>query len=496
MAQENEEQQYEQSRLNEFNGIQFFNAYPHKFVTTSTFNQYIKKYSHIENGSHHKEIIECVAGRVLQKRIASKKLSFYTVTSNGYNLQYICHSDEYENKDKYTADNDIVHRGDIVGIRGFVGKSKNGELSVFALELVLLTPCYKFLPKQCFGMSDVDTRMKKRYMDMIANPQVIQTFKVRGKVISEIRHYLDSREFVEVETPVLSNNFGGAVAKPFMTYHNDLKQDMFLRIAPELYLKKLVIGGLDRVYEIGKQFRNESISPRHNPEFTSIEFYMAYVDYNDLMLMVEELLSNIVLKIHNSHTIPYADKTLNFTPPFNKIHILDELEKQTNRKFDHVDFASSEFENFLLDICTEFNVKCENPKTIPRLLDSLIGHFIEPQCINPTFLTNHPLIMSSLAKPDRNDSRLSERFELFINGIELSNAYTELNNHISQEKSFRVQQIDKGNGDDEIPLPDEDFIEALRYGLPPTGGCGIGIDRLCMFLTNNANIREVITFPM
>lgn len=493
--QETEEQQYERSRCEKFLQLGL-NPYPHKFTTTITFSEFIQKYQNLEKGSHHPESPESVAGRVLEKRIASKKLIFYTVTSNGFKLQYVSSKNEYTNQDKFEIDNEIIHRGDIVGINGFAGKTKNGELSVFASELILLAPCYKFLPKQFFGMSDVEVRMKKRYMDMIANPEVIQTIKTRSKIINEIRSYLNNLDFVEVETPVLSSNFGGAVAKPFITYHNDLDQDMYLRIAPELYLKKLVIGGLDRVYEIGKQFRNEFPSPRHQCEFTSVEFYMTYVDYNDLMLMVEDLLSGIVTKIYNTHIISYANKAIDFTPPFKRINIIDELELQTSKLFNHTDFTSDAFKDFLLDIVDEFNIKCEEPKTIPRLLDKLIGHFIEPQCINPTFLTNHPLVMSPLAKHDRNDSRLSERFELFINGIELANAYTELNNHFTQENAFRVQQIDKGNGDEEIPLPDEDYIEAMRYGLPSTGGCGIGIDRLVMFMTDNMNIREVVTFPL
>lgn len=497
---ENEELQFEANRLAEFKSMTHFNPYPHKFPVTITFEEYIKKYNHVETGSRHKELVEFVAGRITEKRNSGKKLFFYTVSANGFSLQYLADIREYEQPDKFSEINNIIHRGDIVGVRGFVGKSLKGELSIYPLELVLLTPCFKYIPKQIYGLGDIDTRIRKRYLDMIANPKVLQTFKTRSRVISEIRRYLDDRNFVEVETPILSGKFGGAAAKPFKTYHNDLKQDMYMRIAPELYLKQLVIGGLDRVYEIGKQFRNESKTRRHNPEFTSIEFYMAYVDYNDLMDMVEDLLAGLVVRIKYSLDIEYTSngKTviLDFCQPYRRIHVLNELEKQTGKKFAFDDFSSVEFEQFLINICSKFNVECENPKTIPRLLDKLIGHFIEPQCISPTFLTNHPLVMSPLAKADRNDPRLSERFELFVNGIEISNAYTELNNHIIQENAFRLQQKDRGNGDEEIPLPDEDFIDALKYGLQPTGGAGIGIDRLVMFLTNNEFINEVIAFPM
>jgi len=489
-----EELKYEKDRLDQFSKMDNFDPYPHTFPITITFQDYINKYGSVENASRHKDLVECVAGRVLEKRNSGKKLFFYTVMSNGLTIQYLADISEYEDQSQFLNDNNLIHRGDIIGVRGFVGKSKKNELSIYPLKLTLLSPCYKFLPKQFYGVTDPDIRIKKRHLDMIANQKIIGTFKTRSFIIKEVRNFLDNQQFVEVETPILSTKFGGANAKPFTTFHNALNKDMFMRIAPELYLKRLVIGGLDRVYEIGKQFRNESIDTTHVPEFTSIEFYMAYVDYTDLMLMIENLLSILVQKLHNKYQIMYDGKMIDFTPPFKKIHILDELKKQTNTDF-NFDFNSDEFEQFLNDLCDTHSIECNSPKTVPRLLDKLIGHFIEPQCTNPTFLTNHPLVMSPLAKHDRNNNLLSERFELFVNGTELANAYTELNNHITQEKMFKNQQKDKGNGDDEVPLPDEDFIDALRYGLPPTGGAGIGIDRLIMFLTDNTSIRDVIPFP-
>lgn len=488
-----DETQYEKTRLDSLP----INAYPHKFQTTITFEEYIKKYNYVENGSRHKDLIECIAGRVLEKRNSGKKLFFYTVTSNGFQLQYLADVREYGNSEKFLETNDLIHRGDIVGVRGFVGKSIKGELSIYPLELVLLTPCFKFMPKQHFGLTDIDTRMKKRYLDMIVNPNVINTFKTRSKIISFIRKYLDDLDFTEVETPILSTKFGGAAAKPFITYHNESKTNMYMRIATELHLKQLVVGGLDRVYEIGRQFRNESNDNNHQVTFSSLEYYMAYVDYNDLMKMTEDLLSKLVMLVHGSHKFTYQDKELDFTPPFKKIDIISELEKQTGASFmNYKDFTTDEFKLFLVNLCQKHHVVCGNPVTIPRLLDKLIGHFIEPQCINPTFLMNHPLVMSPLAKYHRVDNRLSERFELFAYGMELANAYTELNNHIVQETAFKLQQKDRELGDDETPIPDEDFIEALRYGLPPTGGNGYGIDRIVMLLTNHASIREVITFPM
>jgi lysyl-tRNA synthetase class 2 len=491
-----EEQQYETKRLYELTENVNIDPYPHKFQISISFGDYIKKYSDIEPGSRHRDIVESIAGRIIEKRGNGKKLNFYTVSSNGDTLQYLADINEYKDKEAFCSINTIIHRGDIVGVIGFVGKSLKGELSIYPYELKLLTPCFKFLPKQFFGVSDIETRMNKRYLDMIINKNTIDTLKIRSMIIKEIRNYLDNLNFIEIDTPILSTKFGGAVARPFMTHHNDLNKEMYMRIAPELYLKQLVIGGLDRVYEIGKQFRNEGLDSSHQCEFTSIEFYMSYVDYIDLMALVEDLLSKIVLKVKYNLKIEYDGKIIDFTPPFKRIHILDELEKQTGEKFDFEDFSSHEFEVFLNNLCVKHNIVCSPPKTISRMLDKLIGHFIEPQCIDPTFLTNHPLVMSPLAKHDRLDSRLSERFELFVNCMELSNAYTELNNHLLQEKAFKDQQSDKNNGDDEIPIPDEDFIEALRYGLPPTGGCGIGIDRLIMFVSNHTSIKEVIAFPM
>lgn len=492
---ESEELLFEKTRLEEFAKESDFNPYPHKFQTTITFEEYIKKYNEVEKGSRHNDIKESIAGRVLEKRLSGKKLAFYTVQSNGFQLQYLADVREFDGtQEEFTKINSRIHRGDIVGVHGFVGKSIKGELSIYPTQIVLLTPCYKYLPKQHFGLTDFDTRMKNRHLDMIANPPVVQTIKTRSKIISYIRRYLDEKDFTEVETPILNTKFGGAAAKPFTTYHNDMKTNMYMRIATELYLKQLVVGGLDRVYEIGKQFRNESIDRSHLPEFTSIEFYMAYIDYHDLMNMVEDLLSSLVKYITGSYKLTFNNQELDFTPPFKRIDIIPELEKCTGKQFSFDDYTSDQFRDFLIDLCKEHKVVCGEPVTIPRLLDKLIGHFLESQCINPTFLINHPMVMSPLAKYHRDNNKLSERFELFASQMELSNAFTELNNHVVQANAFRVQQKDKGLGDDEVPLPDEDYIDALKYGLPPTGGCGIGIDRLVMVLTNHNCIREVVTF--
>jgi lysyl-tRNA synthetase class 2 len=397
------------------------------------------------------------------------------------------------------SDNDLIHRGDIVGVRGFAGKSLKGELSIYALELKLLTPCLRFLPKLAFGLTDPEIRARKRYFDLIANHDVREVFITKSKIFGQIRKYLDDRGFIEVHTPILSLNAGGASAKPFVTHHNDLDQSMFLRIAPELYLKQLVVGGLNRVYELGPQFRNESIDPSHNPEFSSLEFYMAYADYNDLFTMCEELFATIVSAIHGTLKVKYKplnrdEITIDFTPPYRRLDMIPELERRTGTAFPK-DLSSDSTREFLDDLCTTLHVECGAPRTTARLIDKLVSHFIEPDCQNPTFIMNQPLVMSPLAKQHRDFPQLTERFELFIAGMELANAYTELNDPQIQRLRFEEQAKAKNLGDDEAQTIDEPFLDSLEYGLPPTGGFGLGIERLDMLMTNRNTIRDVITFP-
>jgi len=304
-------------------------------------------------------------------------------------------------------------------------------------------------------------------------------------------------DFIEVHTPILSNTAGGANAKPFITHHNDLDQNMFLRIAPELYLKRLVVGGLPRVYEIGPQFRNESIDLTHNPEFYSLEFYMAFADYYDLIEICENLLKSLIYNIIGNNKFTFDSREIDCSTPFNKIDIIEYLEKNIGEiPYDvKKDYSSELARNYFDNICIKHSIECVNPRTTSRLIDKLIGHYIEPQCINPTFVMNHPCVMSPLAKPHRDNPQLTERFELFINGMEIANAYTELNDPVIQRKRFMEQVEFKRSGDSEAQDIDEDFIEALEYGLPPTGGFGLGIERLVMLLTGKNNIKDVTTFP-
>jgi lysyl-tRNA synthetase class 2 len=355
--------------------------------------------------------------------------------------------------------------------------------------------------KGSFGLKDQETRYRQRYLDLIMNDNVRNTFLARTKIINFIRKFLNDRRFLEVETPMMNMIPGGAAAKPFVTFHNDLKMTLFMRIAPELYLKELVVGGLDRVYEIGKQFRNEGIDLTHNPEFTTCEFYMAYADYYDLMNMTEEMISGMVKEICGGYKVQYHPNgpeqppvEIDFTPPFQRISLIDGLEKYAGVKVP-ADLASEETRLFLVKCCEEKGVVCTPPQTTSRLLDKLVGEFIEPKCINPTFITDHPEIMSPLAKYHRSIPGRTERFELFVNTKEVCNAYTELNNPAVQRERFEQQAKDRERGDDEAQLIDNNFIASLEYGLPPTGGWGMGIDRMTMFLSDHNNIKEVILFP-
>lgn len=501
------ESTYFESRLAMVNEMGLLGAaYPHKFHRDFSVPEFKAKFAPLlkEPGSRIDQVIS-TAGRIITKRSSGSKLHFLAIHGDMDTVQIISAVADYESPESFTEVHNRIKRGDIIGVVGYPSLSNTNEFSLSATKIVLLSPCFHMLPDDYFGLSSIEQRFRQRYLDFIVNRSNMNTFIQRANIIKYIRKFFDDRKYVEVETPVLNQLAGGAAARPFVTHHNDLNQKMYLRIAPELFLKELVVGGIDRVYELGKQFRNESIDLTHNPEFTSVEAYVAYHDYNDWMSTTEDLLHGLAMELHGSPIVKYAPKDsegnplpetmLNFSKPFKRLHIIPELEKRLKVSFDNVDFEKDDTITFLLNLCAKHNVECIPPFTTPRLLDALIAEFLEPECHDPCFICDHPRVMSPLAKWHRRDPRLTERFELFVNRRELANAYTELNNPIVQREEFMKQMKNRDKGDDESMEIDEGYITALEYALPPTGGWGLGIDRLVMLLTSQANIKEVVLFP-
>ncbi|EEQ39552.1 lysine--tRNA ligase [Clavispora lusitaniae] len=484
-----------------------FNPYPHKFHRTLTVPQFVEKYSSLKRGETLKDVEVKVTGRIMTKRESGSKLRFYVLKGDGVQVQIMAQAQDAESLEIYEKEHENLRRGDIIGVVGYPGRTSpakggEGEVSVFATAVQLLTPCLHMLPTEHYGFKDQEARYRKRYLDLIVNDSVRDRFKVRSAIISYIRKFLDSRDFIEVETPILNVIAGGATAKPFVTHHNDLNMEMFMRIAPELFLKELVVGGMDRVYEIGRQFRNEGIDMTHNPEFTTCEFYQAYADVYDLMDMTELMFSEMVKEITGDYKVTYHPDgpegealTLDFARPWKRINMIEELEKIYNVKFPPGDqLHTAETGDFLKKLLKDNNLECAPPLTNARMLDKLVGE-LEDASINPTFIFGHPQMMSPLAKKDRKIPGLCERFEVFVATKEICNAYTELNDPFDQRARFEEQARQKDQGDDEAQLIDETFCNALEYGLPPTAGWGCGIDRLAMFLTNSNTIREVLLFP-
>ncbi|XP_034046389.1 lysine--tRNA ligase isoform X2 [Thalassophryne amazonica] len=477
--------------------------YPHKYHVDLSLTEFIEKYNHLQPGEQLTDIVLNVSGRIHAKRASGAKLLFYDLRGEGVKLQVMANSRHFKSEEDFVAINNKLRRGDIVGVHGNPGKTKKGELSIIPSEMILLSPCLHMLPHLHFGLKDKETRYRQRYLDLILNDYVRQKFITRSKIITYIRTFLDQLGFLEIETPMMNLIPGGAVARPFVTYHNELDMNLYMRIAPELYHKMLVVGGIDRVYEIGRQFRNEGIDLTHNPEFTTCEFYMAYADYQDLMEITEKLLSGMVKHITGGYKVTYHPDgpqaqacEIDFTPPFKRVSMTHELEKVMGVKFPPTDtYNSEETRKFFDDLCVQKGVECPLPRTTARLLDKLVGDFLEVTCISPTFICDHPQIMSPLAKWHRSQKGLTERFELFVMKKEICNAYTELNDPVRQRELFEQQAKAKAEGDDEAMFIDESFCTALEYGLPPTAGWGMGIDRLTMLLTDSNNIKEVLLFP-
>eukprot|EP00767_Chilomastix_cuspidata_P003263 gnl/Chilomastix_cuspidata/338.p1 GENE.gnl/Chilomastix_cuspidata/338~~gnl/Chilomastix_cuspidata/338.p1 ORF type:complete len:557 (+),score=199.35 gnl/Chilomastix_cuspidata/338:194-1672(+) len=478
------------------------NPWPHKFAITDRIDDFVEKYSShpglVEKGSNLDEEVS-VAGRVMLKRKAGRMLIFYDLMGLQAKLQVISSRASYEGED-YDESQSVINRGDIIGIVGFPSRSRRGEFSITAKRILLLSPCLHMLPKGPSAFSDTKLRFRKRYLDFIISPESRRKMLVRSQTTAIIRRELGLQGFMEVETPIFNPVKGGASAKPFTTHHNSLDMEMFLRIAPELYLKMLIVGGLERVFEIGKSFRNESIDHTHMPEFTTMECYCAFMDYFDLMVLTENLISKIVKEVTGSYVLTYASKDsepveMDFSPPWKRIPMISTIEERAGITFPRP-LNCPEAKEVARAAVLAAGIELEEPHTMTRMLDALTEHYIEGREPNPIFVIDHPQIMSPLAKYHRDSPDLTERFEAHVLPFEIANAYTELNNPIVQRENFEAQVRDKMDGDGEAMEYDEVFCQALEHGLPPTGGLGIGIDRLVMLLTNSYNIKEVISFPM
>ena len=428
-----------------------------------------------------------IAGRIMSKRVMGKA-SFCNVQDLKGNIQ--CYVSRDELGDDSYKDFKKMDIGDIVGIKGFVFTTKMGEISVHAHSVTLLSKSLQILPEKYHGLTNTDTRYRQRYVDLIMNEDVKKTFVMRSKIISCIRRYLDNLGFLEVETPMLVANAGGAAARPFETHYNALDEDVKLRISLELYLKRLIVGGMERVYEIGRVFRNEGLDTRHNPEFTLMELYQAYTDYKGMMDLTENMFRHIAEQICGSTTIPYADVEIDLGKPFERLTMIDAIKKYTGIDFNEI--TTTEEAKKLAD---EKGVHYEDRHVRGDIINLFFEEFVEEHLIQPTFITDHPIEISPLTKKKPGHPEQVERFELYIYAREMCNAYSELNDPIDQRERFKAQEAALAAGDDEANTTDEDFLNALEIGMPPTGGIGYGIDRLVMLFTNSPAIRDVLLFP-
>jgi len=428
-----------------------------------------------------------IAGRIMTKRLMGKAAFIHIQDKEGQIQAYI-------RKDMIgDAPFDVFKTydlGDIVGVKGLVFKTQKGEISVKANEITLLSKSLQVLPEKYHGLKDTDTRYRQRYLDLIVNPDVKETFFKRSKIIREIRAYLDNRDYLEVETPVLHTIPGGAAARPFLTHHNALDMDIHIRISLELHLKRLIVGGMERVYEMGRVFRNEGLSIRHNPEFTLLELYEAYTDYHGMMDLTEDLIRTVARNVLGSAVVVYDEVEIDLEKPFERLTMIDSIKRYTD-----IDFADYPDDASAIALADEKEVHIEKHFKRGEIINAFFEAFVEDHLVQPTFIMDHPVEISPLAKRKPEDPAYTERFELFITKREFANAFSELNDPIDQRSRFDYQESLREAGDEEANRVDEDFLVALEYGMPPTGGLGIGIDRLVMLLTNSYSIRDVLLFP-
>lgn len=478
---ENEIQKVRLQKLQELKDMGI-NPYGERYPRSNTCQQIKDNFDEFEN----EDVI--LAGRIMAIR-GHGKAAFFDIQDDSGKIQV------YIKKDNVSDETFKLYKlldiGDIIGVEGRVFKSQRGEISISATNLKMLAKSLRPLPEKWHGLKDTDTRYRQRYLDLIVNPEVKQTFLTRSKIISAIREFLDERGFVEVETPILSPIAGGAAARPFVTYHNALDMQLYLRIATELYLKRLIVGGFEKVYELGKDFRNEGISVKHNPEFTMLELYQAYADYKDMMELMETLFSHISQKVLGTMKITYQGEEIDLTPPWKRMTMVEAV-----KQFTGIDFDSVTSDEEARKIAKELNIEeVKDSDTRGKILNLVFEEKVEQNLVQPTFIYDYPLEISPLAKKKEDNPDLTYRFEAFITRREMCNAFSELNDPIDQRERFLQQLKEREAGDEEAHVFDEDYIVALEHGMPPTGGLGIGIDRMVMLLTDSPSIRDVILFP-
>ncbi|MHB8858163.1 MAG: lysine--tRNA ligase [Thermoleophilia bacterium] len=461
--------------------------YRNRFPDPEPVAPLLERYAGFESGDSSDEEHR-IAGRILIKR-GHGKATFLVLKETSARIQLYGNVDilgeaTYEEFRRL----DI---GDVIGVSGPVFRTRRGELSIEVRSFILLAKALHPLPEKWHGLTDVEIRYRQRYLDLIVNDEVHRAFYIRGKVLSSLRRFMDVRGFLEVETPILQTIPGGATARSFETHHNALDIELYMRIALELHLKRLLVGGFDKVYEIGRIFRNEGISTKHNPEFTMMESQQAYADYNDVMEMIEQLVAHIAGEVLGTLKVPWKEEEIDLTPPWRRATLRDLI-----REHSGVDFVEYPDREALLAKVQELGVEVDPAAGWGKLVDELLTNFVEPKLIQPTFIVDYPLELSPLARPKDEDPSLVERFEGFIGGMEISNCFSELTDPLDQRRRFEEQAAQREAGDEEAGFVDDDFLTALEYGMPPSGGSGLGIDRLCMILTDSPSIRDVILFPL
>ncbi|MCP4922919.1 MAG: lysine--tRNA ligase [bacterium] len=487
VAENKNENQFRASRLEKLKALESsgINPFPSKYSPTHRMKDLHTKYAHLENGEETEDEVS-IAGRIMAYRNSGM---FLDVSESDGRLQVFCHKNSlHEDQLAMLKKLDV---GDFVGVKGLMRRTPRGEITLNAKDVQLLTKSLLPLPEKYHGLTDVETRYRQRYLDLIMNEESRVTLRTRSAMITHMRRFLEDKGFLEVETPMLQPIPGGASAKPFVTHHNALDVDLYLKIAPELYLKRLIVGGLsERVFEINRCFRNEGISMRHNPEFTMVEMYQAYANYHDMMDLTESLVVSVAEKSLGSAKITYDGQDIDLGKPWRRVSILDLVKEATE-----VDFSTIHQDEEARKIAKDLGVHVEKKDTWGKVVLAIFEEKVESNLIQPTHVMNLPRDVSPLAKVHPEDSRLTERFETFINGWEVANAFSELSDPIDQRSRFEAQMAEREAGDEEAQRLDEDFLTALEYGMPPTGGLGIGIDRLVMLLTDSQNIRDVIAFP-